>query len=159
MMTRDPVLGELSFSDESGWVGSYTYRFCGRNVTVPMELGGYDGEEIDPIQRTAFIRFDERKNELLANAEEAIFNYYSELLPDLREQFGESADEYAPAISEKENLAELVTPTSILVKQPLSSDDRIIGLLYDCRWDPSLGLAVKFVNEMIDEVGPQDIVL
>ncbi|WP_407665834.1 DUF6985 domain-containing protein [Mycolicibacterium aubagnense] len=35
----------------------------------------------------------------------------------------------------------------------------MIGLLFDCTWEPELGVAVKFVDETVAEVGPQDIVL
>jgi hypothetical protein len=37
--------------------------------------------------------------------------------------------------------------------------ERVVGLLFDCSWDVSLGLAVKFINEHLSEVGTQDIVL
>ncbi|WP_425557580.1 DUF6985 domain-containing protein [Herbaspirillum huttiense] len=35
----------------------------------------------------------------------------------------------------------------------------MVGVLFQCTWEPELGLAVKFVNEEVEEVGTQDIVL
>lgn len=63
-----------------------------------------------------------------------------------------------PIISGKQDLVRLVKPTTLFVPEPLLLDDRVIGLLYDCTWEPELALAVKIVNETVEEVGPQDIV-
>ena len=50
-------------------------------------------------------------------------------------------------------------PTEIVVQQSFGAEERVIGLLFRCTWEPELGLAVKIVNEEIEEVGTQDIVL
>lgn len=155
----DPVLGEIEYNSAVGWAGTYTYPFLGTEVTVPLELGGDEGEPVDPIQRDAVQRFTEDKASLSAQADSAIFAYYNERLPELREQFGDSADNLMPVLNDKSGLARLVTPTAFFVREPVASDDRVIGLLSNCTWDPGHGLAVKIVNEKIVEVGPQDIVL
>ncbi|ART70530.1 hypothetical protein BTO20_20070 [Mycobacterium dioxanotrophicus] len=155
----DPILGEIVFSSSVGWAGVYSYPFLGKDVTVPMELGGDEGEPVDPIQREAVRLYTEHKIDLSNQADDAIFAYYNERLPELRAQFGDSADTLMPVLADKSSLAQLVTPTAFFVREPVVSDDRVIGLLSNCTWDPSHGLAVKLVNEKIVEVGPQDIVL
>nr|WP_241010983.1 hypothetical protein [Mycobacterium gordonae] len=65
-----------------------------------------------------------------------------------------------PIINGKEGLSTLVAPDFFQVPLPRRcSTDRVVALMYSCSWDVELGLAVKFVNESIVEVGPQNIVL
>ncbi|SIE28333.1 Uncharacterised protein [Mycobacteroides abscessus subsp. abscessus] len=158
---NDPVLGEIAYTEPGGWEGSYTYPFLGREVTVRLALGGWDeNDPVEPLQREAVRRFTEHKDELCAQADDAIYANYLERRPELREQFGDSADKLMPIINDKSGLAQLVRPTAFFVAYPLrGSEDRVIGLLSNCTWEPELGLAVKIVNEKIVEVGPQDIVL
>jgi hypothetical protein len=156
----DPVFGDIVFTEAGGWEGLYTYPFLGQEVTVRLAFWADSADEpINPIQREAMRLFNERRDELCPLAEDAIFAHYRQRLPELREQFGASADELMPIVSDKQGLRTMVTPTTLFISEPLLSDDRVIGLLYDCTWEPELGLAVKFVNETIEEVGPQDIVL
>jgi hypothetical protein len=94
-------------------------------------------------------------------AENAIFAYYRENLPDLRSRFGpQLADQWAPEITSSEDLSRLVTPSEVIIQEAFEKPpERIVGLLFDCTWEPSLGLAVKFVGERLNGVGTQDIVL
>lgn len=159
-MINDPVFGNITFSSAAGWQGSYSYLFLGHEVTVPLEIDG-DGEDepIDPIQRDAFERFNFRKADLCRQADDSLYAHYVERLPELREQFGDSADELMPIIAHKEDLARMITPTAFYIREPRITDARVVGFLYNCTWEPELGLAVKFVNEAVEEVGPQDIIL
>ncbi len=157
----DPVLGEIVYTEERGWEGSYTVPFLGREVTVPLIVAAWDeADAIETAQRDAVQLFTERKVELSRRADDALYAHYLERLPELREQFGGSADELMPIIGDKEDLARMITPTTLFVPNPFrGSTDRVIGPLYNCTWEPELGLTVKFVNEAIEEVGPQDIIL
>lgn len=93
-------------------------------------------------------------------SEHAIYDYYDDIFEDCCLKVGtEFADQLAPKIENIEQLSALIKPTEIIVQQSFGSEDRIIGLLFSSSWDPELGLAVKFVNEVISEVGTQDIVL
>ncbi|WGI34409.1 hypothetical protein QDT91_08750 [Mycolicibacterium aubagnense] len=157
----DPVLGDIAFDDARGWLGAYTYAFFGREVTVPLVLGGWEeGEPVEPLQREAVQAFNLQMDQLCAQAEDALYAEYLERRPGLREQFGADADKLMPIISDESGLVELLTPTTFFVPVPAcNSDERVIGLLFDCTWEPELGVAVKFVDETVAEVGPQDIVL
>lgn len=157
----DPVLGTVTYTEERGWLGSFTFPFLGRDVTVPLVLGGWDeADPIEPLQKDAVQQFNARKHELGALADDALYAHYRERLPELREQFGESADQLMPIVDNKVSLAGMITPTTFFVPLPgRDSVDRELGPLYDCTWAPELGLAVKFVNEAVVEVGPQNIIL
>lgn len=153
----DPVFGEIVFDEDYGFEGSYVLPFFGHDVTV--RLGVPTDEDIDPIQREALERFTDQKAELCRQAGDVLYAHYRGRLNDLREQFGDSADKLMPILASETELPRLVSPRTILVAEPLGSNDRVIGLLYDCTWDPELGLGVKFVNEAIVAVGSQDVVL
>ncbi|MDM2082852.1 DUF6985 domain-containing protein [Mycobacteroides abscessus] len=157
----DPVLGDVAFDEARGWEGVYTFPFLGCEVTVPLVLGGWEEDEpVEPLQREAVQAFNSHKDELCAQAEDAIYANYLEHRPELREQFGATADKLMPILGDKEGLAQLLTPTTFFVPIPQrNADERVVGILFDCTWEPELGLAVKFVNEKVVEVGPQDIVL
>lgn len=156
----DPVFGDIVYTDAGGWEGLYTYPFLGQEVTVRLAFWADSADEpINPIQREAMRLFNQRRDELCILAEDALFGHYRERLPELREQFGPSADELMPIAGDKQGLRTMVTPTTLFVRDPFFSEDRVIGLLYECTWAPELGLAVKFVDETLDDVGPQDIVI
>ena len=157
----DSVLGHIAYSEPCGWEGHYTILFFGREVTVRMSLSGWDANDpVEAVQRDAVAAFSARKDELCEQADEALYREYQERLPELREQFGDSADRLMPIIDSQQELSELVTPDFFLVPYPHhSSTDRVVALMYNCMWDVELGIVVKFANESIVEVGPQNIVL
>ncbi|ART70529.1 hypothetical protein BTO20_20065 [Mycobacterium dioxanotrophicus] len=157
----DTVLGAIAYSEPGGWEGTYTILFVGREVTVRMALGGWDeADRVEPVQRDAVEQFSARRAELCAQADDALYAEYLRRQPELREQFGDDADRLMPIIDGMEGLSDLVTPDFFQVPLPRrGSTDRVVALTYNCSWDVELGLAVKFVNEAVAEVGPQNIVL
>ncbi|MEN3225150.1 MULTISPECIES: DUF6985 domain-containing protein [Mycolicibacterium] len=157
----DTVLGAIAYSEPGGWEGTYTILFLGREVTVRMALGGWDeADPVEAVQREAVEQFTARKAELCGQADDALYAEYLQRQPELREQFGGDADRLMPIIDGKEGLSALVTPDFFQVPLPRRGlTDRVVALMYNCSWDVELGLAVKFVNEAVAEVGPQNIVL
>lgn len=116
------------------------------------------GPTFDPTLRECFKQFDSKKDYCLRQAEQAIFLYYQEVCGEYRDQLGkESADQLMPIIENISQLKGLIRPTTLFLKSAFSKHQRIAGLLFDCTWETSLGLAVKFVDEVIEGVGPQDI--
>jgi hypothetical protein len=53
----------------------------------------------------------------------------------------------------------LIELNQIIFPYSFGEDIRKVGLLLNCTWEPEHGLALKFENEMVVEVGYQDIVL
>ena len=155
---RDDVLGELSY--EYGWTREYNYPLWGRAVTVKLIVPCDEDAEIEDAQRDAFARFDESKGEMVALAERAVFDYYQSICNEYRERLGvKLADAHAPRIQKIDQLEALIIPTEVVIQQSFKSGERIVGLLFRCSWEPELGLAVKFVDAEVEEVGTQDIVL
>ena len=155
---QDETFGNLEY--DYGWIGEYTYKIFGSVVSVKLVIPCDEGQEIEHAQKEAFVRFDANKDNLVASAERVIFDYYLDVVEEYREKLGpEFADKMAPNIDKIDQLIPLIKATEIIIQQSFSSEDRIVGLLFTCSWEPELGLAVKFVNELIEEVGTQDIVL
>lgn len=155
---EDVTFGNVDY--EYGWRGLYSYSIFGKTYSVTLVVPCDEGEEVEPTQREAFIQFERAKDRLADAAASAAYDYYLKIADEVRGRVGaESAAEIAPAIEKIDDLATIVTPTELLIQQSYESDDRIIGLLFDCSWEPSLGLAVRIENEHIVEVGTQDIVL
>lgn len=155
----DALFGDIEY--EFGWVGQCTWPFFGNVVTTRLIIPCEETDEIEPVQRAAFVAFERDKAAMCKIAEDAILAHYRENLPELRERFGSQfADQWAPEITGAEELSRLVRPTEVIIQQPFTvPPERVVGLLFDCTWDTILGLAVKFVNDRLNAVGPQDIVL
>lgn len=156
---RDVLFGDIDY--KFAWVGQCAWPFLGIVAGTRMIIPCDEGAEISATQREAYAAFEEHKARMCNAAEEAIFASYRENLPDLRARFGsEFADQLAPEIASAENLSLLVRPSELIIQQSFGKPpERVIGLLFECTWEPSLGLAVKFVDEQLNVVGTQDIVL
>ena len=155
---KDPLFGDIRY--ELSWLGTCAWSIFGKTVNTSLVISCYEGEEIEPSQRQAYAEFEASKKSLSRLVEQAIFNYYMDILPEYRERFGEFADEWAPKIATVQEVGALVSPTEVFVQRSDSEPpERVLGLLFDCTWDTSLGLAVKLVNGKVAEVGVQDIVL
>jgi len=155
---HDDVFGDLEY--QCGWIRPYTYLIWGEKTNVKMIIPCDVGADIEKAQRQAFINFDEKKNQLMPMIEQSMFDYYQRICDEYRSSVGPGfSDERCPKTNNPLQLRSLVMPTEIVVQQSFGAEERVIGLLFRCTWEPELGLAVKIVNEEIEEVGTQDIVL
>ena len=156
---RDVLFGDIDY--EFVWVGQCAWPFLGVVAGTRMIIPCDEGAEISATQREAYAAFEQHKAKMCNAAEEAIFASYRENLPDLRARFGpEFADQLAPEIASAVDLLRLVRPSEVIIQESFGKPhERVVGLLFDCTWEPSLGLAVKFVDEQLNGVGTQDIVL
>ncbi len=151
------VLGRIKF--DYSWEGERKVSFFGENRLITLIINGEGDEDFEQNQIDAFVKFFDDNENLLLKAEDEIYEYYQDVCLDYRERLEDSADEFAPIISNKEEIAKLVELNQIIIPYSFGKDVRIVGLLLNCTWEPEHGLAVKFENERIVEVGYQDIVL
>jgi hypothetical protein len=156
---NDALFGDLEY--EFGWVGQCEWPFLGDLAHTRLIIPCEEHADISAAQRQAYAAFEQCKVEMTDTARDAIFAYYRENLPDLRARFGpQFADQCAPEIASAKDLSHLVTPSEVIIQESFGKPpERVVGLLFDCTWEPSLGLAVKFVDERLSGVGTQDIVL
>lgn len=152
------VFGSIKLSHH-WWEGNREVIFFKKNIKVNIGINGKDNAVFEQTQIDAFKNFFNNIEKILLEAEKAIYSYYQEVCPDYRDRLEDSADEFAPIITSNEEVASLVQLTEVIFPWSFGKDVREIGLLLNCIWEPEHGLAVKFVNEEVVEVGYQDIVL
>lgn len=155
---KDIVLGELSY--EYGWSRPYSIEIFGDRYPVKLIIPCDEGDEIEDAQKNAFKKFEANRSGFVEASEESLFEYYRTIRDEYREKVGKAReDELVPVIESTQELKKVLTPKEVVIQQSFGTENRIVGILFDCTWEPALGLAVKFVNELINEVGSQDIVL
>ncbi|MEC0766840.1 DUF6985 domain-containing protein [Bacillus atrophaeus] len=152
------VFGELSY--DYGWKRELKVNLFGHERLLILDIDSDEDAEFEDAQVNAYQQFFKNKDILLKSAEDSILKYYLDVNDDYRQRLGvEFADEKAPILTTKEELANLIIPTQLIFPMVFDEDVRQVGLLLDCSWEPEHGLAVKFENEEVVEVGFQDIVL
>ena len=103
-----------------------------------------------------------RENELVMVTEAgfAPYEYYQNVCLDYRDRLGnEFKDKLAPIVSNQDRLNNLVDPKQILFPMTFGSDIREFGILCECTWEEEHGLAIKYQDEKVVEVGYQDIII
>lgn len=73
----DTVFGNLTYSERTGWDGSYTYPLFGRDVTVPLSLDGWDedppfDEMLDEVPRAVTALRDPAEQRLVHTCASAV---------------------------------------------------------------------------------------
>ncbi len=155
---KHEVFGELEYN-HSWWERKENIYFCGEKNEVTICVNGNENGEFEEVQKEAYNNFFSDVKNLLMDAEDSIYEYYQEVCEDYRERMGDGADESIPLISIKEEIRNLIRLNEVLFPWVFKKEIREVGLLLTCSWEPEHGLAVKFENEKIVEVGYQDIVL
>lgn len=151
------VFGKVQY--DFSWERQRQVIFFGKKILVTLIINGEEDAKFEQSQIEAFRNFFNNEEEFLTVAEEEIFRYYQDICLDYRDRLDDSADELAPVISKKEDVAKLVDLNQIIFPYSFDEDIRRVGLLLNCTWEPEHGLALKFENELVVEVGYQDIVL
>lgn len=151
------VFGALEF--DYLWEGNKIVDFYKRKKNVIIAVDGEENANFEQSQIDSYIKFFENQKQYLLEAEEKIFEYYQKICLEYRNMLGELADKFVPIVSRKEDMQGLVELEQITFPEPYGEEERVVGLLLNCSWEPEHGLGVKFLNEKIVEVGFQDIVL
>lgn len=158
MTIDDPQIGRLEF--RNGWRRLDRLLFSGQLSTVIVRFEGEADEPIQKVQREAFDEFWRNKEVLISLAEKAILAYYLDIRPDVRERLGAiDADSIVPEISNASEIVRVTQITEVFFPECFGDCHRVFGLLADCTWDPGHGIAIKFENEEIVEIGEQGIML
>lgn len=154
---KHSVFGEIEYTYM--WVGDCPLKIFGVKQSGVLNVSGESDEKIDSIQEKAFIEFKKKEHELVQSIEIALFEYYNHIVLEYRDRYGEDADNYAPIITSKEELGALLRFEAVNLPYSFVEEERIVGVLFKARWEPSHGVAVKLINEEITEIGFQDIIL
>ncbi|WP_294413317.1 DUF2004 domain-containing protein [uncultured Ruminococcus sp.] len=147
------VFGELTY--EYGWNGKTTIDWYGEMINVDLVVSGEEDEEIDSLQCESYEKFKLAWSDIKDSILERVLSYYINLRNELG--YGDDSNENYPAISNIDEIKNIITLDSIVV--PLSGvyDGRSIALAFHCEWDAENGLGIILVNEEIHDIGYQDI--
>lgn len=154
---EDEVFGKIAY--DIYWKRSYTLPFLGIDRDISLVIDGDEDSDFEDSQYKAFESFEEVKSALMLGVENGLYEYYQSNVSENRAKFGEQADELSPIISSKEELNNLLKPKQVIVMESFELDDLNIGLVFEAKWEPELGIGVKLVNGKLVEIGHQDIVL
>ena len=147
------VFGELTY--EFGWNGETTIDWYGEMINVDLVVSGEEDEEIDSLQCESYEKFKLAWSDIKDSILERVLSYYINLRNELG--YGDDSNDNYPAISDIDEIKNMITLDSIVV--PLSGvyDGRSIALAFHCEWDTENGLGIILVNEEIYDIGYQDI--
>lgn len=154
----DGVVGTLEY--DYGWCRATVVEFLGENCAVKIVFAGDEDRPLDDGQRDAFVEFWSSNKKLMLEAEASILRHYQMIRSDVLARLSEGdATRIAPLAIRASDLRGIVRLETIFFPEDFGGGKRVAGLLADCSWDPGLGLAVRFEDERVVDVGPQDIVL
>lgn len=122
------------------------YKIWGRDCMVKLIFDCYEGEEIDCIQEEAIADFEKNIMAYTQNGLDALKKYL------VQNHKKEIEDESLP------NIFKYVVPKTVYVsKDP--SKKKVIGLLCHFKFDDEDGIAIKYVDGKVCDIGGEQIVL
>ena len=145
--------------DNGGWRRKEKINFWGIQKEVDIMVYADTIPNFKEYQKNSYIEFKKITDEFLRDAKFSAYKYYLSVYEELRERFEHDADKLAPIVNNENEFAKLINPTTILFPFIFNDEKTSFGILFDCKWDPSHGLAVLFENGKVTEVGEQDIIL
>ncbi|MGG3193088.1 MULTISPECIES: DUF6985 domain-containing protein [Priestia] len=161
-MTRinDELFGKLEYKNNF-WRGKTTIKMFGEEKEILLSIDAYENTDFSNVQKEAFLSFIQDMENIMNEAEKHIYDYYIENYEEYREMIGNKleADQVVPNIHAVSDLKKLVEPAELIVRRVRKNGKRRLGLLCDVCWDIENGIGVKMEDEVVEEVGYQDIVL
>lgn len=161
MIINDEVFGELEY-DGYDWIKKEKdkFTFFGKDFEINLTLKGEKDKNIEEVKKNTYIKYKKNEKEIISQMEDAIYNYYQEICEELREQYENYKDEWAPIITAKEEVANLITLLDVIIDKNFeNSEDREINFIFDAVWDIEEGLGIRLINEKIAIIDAQCVVL
>ncbi len=157
---NDDLFGKLEYKNNF-WRGKTTIRMFDLEKDILLSIDANENADFSNVQREAFINFNQDMKNIIREAEKQVYDYYIENYEEYREMLGNEseADKLAPKIDSISDLKRIVKPVELIVRRIRKNGKRRLGLLCDVSWDIDNGMGIKIEDEMVEEVGYQDIVL
>ncbi|MBD5472523.1 MAG: hypothetical protein HDR20_06395 [Lachnospiraceae bacterium] len=142
---NDAVFGEMTYRHR--WYKEQEISIFGQTWNITVAAKAYSGKAITNEQQDSYVKFMENERKYIEVIENELKNYVNNNLRELAEYWAT-----ARYVDSKEDLAQMVTPKTLLFKQ-----DGTVVLLLDCVWDVESGVGVKIIPEV--SIGVQDLFL
>lgn len=141
------------------WKRELPLRIFGREWMVELAVDIDPKDGVEKNQLLAFAAFNKSPRAFAAAAEKAIFKHYQTICSEYRDRLGirNPNDKRVPLIKSIKGLYRLLEPECVTF--PYVRARPTFGLLCQCTWEEEHGLAVKYEDGKVVEVGFQDIVL
>lgn len=149
---QDPIFGLLTFN-KFAWEGVAIISALGGEVSLSVAAEN----ETPPTdaQRQAFQEFQHIENRLKPDIEAEVYKYYSRVLEEYRDGYGECADEYAPVLQTSSEIWRLLSSPGALVLAQVAGEPPTVILTWECLWDSEHGLGAKVQGGQVVQVGEQ----
>lgn len=122
-------------------MNNISINIWGRQFLLPIKYDVYPEESIAQLQKESIESFISKVS---TTSDKNISEY---VIQHDGKQIGEVID----------NIFRYVMPRYFYV--PLDAQKRVVAIMCDYRFDEEHGLAIIYENEILKEIGPQDIVL
>jgi hypothetical protein len=153
------VFGHLTHVEGDFWKRPIDLKIFGKvwNASLMVDIDPKDGVEKNQI--AAFNTFNTNATSILAESEREIVSHYKAVCAKYRTRYGitDPNDEKVPIIKSAKELYRLMETEGVTF--PYARRHPTFGLLFQCSWEEEHGLAVKYVDEKLVEIGFQDIIL
>lgn len=156
----DELFGDLEYKNNF-WRGEMIINMFNVERKIRLSVDAHEDADFSTIQREAFRHFIHDLSSIMSEAEKEVYEYYCENVDEYREMIGDEseANNIAPKLDSLTGLAKLVQPTEFIVRRVRKNGKRRLGLLCDVSWDTENGLGIRIEDEVVEEVGYQDIAL
>ena len=146
---NDPVFGTVVQYEYSDWEFEYQSVLFDSNLTITIETDDDQNtnKSIESFYST-FQWFDKNQEGLKKVIEQAIFDHYQSISEEMRNAWGEEADQKAPIIISQKDIWPLISKPSIW----LHSDYCDLGISFETKWDSEHGVTIMFKDEEVIKV-------
>ena len=153
------IFGKIKFN--YGWTQDITVTIFGKQFVLEINIDADEDVEFEINQERAYIFFKEHLDEIVKEANCAIVSYYNREISNIVSGYTNTDEKkyFLDKVGDEEQIYSLLKPKQIMF--PLTFDENVeeFGFVCDCDWDKENGLAIKFTNGVLSEIGPQDILL
>lgn len=149
-MINDKIFGEIEY-DLDSWYKEIKVKFGNEECLVDLIIHGDEEGEFDQLQYDAYTMAIENWEELIKI--EPLLEYYNNLRYELGYEDG--SNELYPLIETTEELLEHITLACVVIPYNINKDERRVHFAFSCTWDEDNGMAIRFINEKISEIGEE----
>lgn len=155
MTINDAIFGELEYN--YGWVKYTVIEFHGKEAEIALMIKGDEEGKFDEEQYTAYNSLVQNWEQLQQSFLQPILDYYKQKRHELG--YDIEFNENYPQIEKTNELLEMVSLVGIVVPYAGIYEGRDIGITFDCTWDIENGIGLRLLNELVTEVGFQDVAI
>ncbi|PFH68228.1 DUF6985 domain-containing protein [Bacillus nitratireducens] len=155
MILNDSVFGKLEYG--YGWVKDTIIHFWGKETKITLMIDGEEDDNFDEEQYVAYTSLMQNWEHLQQSFLQPILEYYKQKRHELG--YDIEVNESYPLVETTDQILEMIDLDGIVVPYGDLCEGRGIRFTFNCTWDTENGLGIRMLNEIVTEVGYQDIAI